>query len=98
MKIIWVVCALVALNVNAALDLSDYVICVSNEKSGDISVIDGKSLALVDNIAVGKRPPGIHAGPEGKYVYVALSGTPISSPPELDKKGNPIFKNDDDKN
>src|SRR4051812_23717429 len=91
------VCAM-PLVAKAELNLSDYVICVSNEKSGDISVIDGKSLALVDNITVGRRPRGIHAGPEGKYVYVALSGTPISGPPALDKDGKPIFKDDDDKN
>src|ERR1700676_4521187 len=50
-------------------------------------------------ISVGKRPRGIHAGPDGKTVYVALSGTPIAAPPQLDAKGNPIFqksKDDDD--
>ncbi len=50
-------------------------------------------------IPVGKRPRGIHASPDGKTVYVALSGTPIAAPPQLDAKGNPIFqkgKDDDD--
>ena len=41
---------------------------------------------------VGKRPRGIHSSPDGRTVYVALSGTPIEAPPELDAAGNPIFK------
>jgi YVTN family beta-propeller protein len=80
-----------------------YQIWVSNEKSGDVTVIDGGSNQVLATIPVGKRPRGIHAGPDGKTVYVALSGTPISAPPQLDAKGNPIFKrgnadDDDDDN
>ena len=73
-----------------------YQIYVSNEKSGDVTVIDGNSLKVTATIPVGKRPRGIHTSPDGKTVYVALSGTPIEGPPELDAKGNPIFKKDDD--
>jgi YVTN family beta-propeller protein len=54
---------------------------------------------VLGTIPVGKRPRGIHASPDGKTVYVALSGTPIAAPPQLDAKGNPIFqkaKDDDD--
>jgi YVTN family beta-propeller protein len=40
---------------------------------------------------VGKRPRGIHTSPDGKNVYVALSGTPIEGPPQLDANGNPVF-------
>jgi YVTN family beta-propeller protein len=78
---------------------ASYQICVPNEKSGDITVIDGASLKVVATIPVGKRPRGIHASPDGKTVYVALSGTPISGPPQLDPHGNPILnkgKDDDD--
>jgi len=76
-----------------------YNICVSNEKSGDISVIDGANWKVLATIPVGKRPRGIVASPDGKTVYVALSGTPISGPPLLDANGNPILrkgKDDDD--
>src|SRR5690242_3026534 len=66
-------------------------ICVSNEKSGDISIIDGTEQKLVATIPVGKRPRGILASPDGSTVYVALSGTPISAPPQLDANGNPIL-------
>ena len=50
------------------------------------------------SIPVGKRPRGIHASPDGKTLYVALSGTPIGAPPKLDAAGNPVFEkgHDDD--
>jgi YVTN family beta-propeller protein len=77
----------------------NYQIFVSNEKSGDVTVINGSDNQVLGTIPVGKRPRGIHASPDGKTVYVALSGTPIAAPPQLDAKGNPIFqkgKDDDD--
>jgi YVTN family beta-propeller protein len=76
-----------------------YQVYVSNERSGDVTIIDGGDHQVLGTIAVGKRPRGIHASPDGKTVYVALSGTPIAAPPQLDAKGNPIFqkaKDDDD--
>jgi YVTN family beta-propeller protein len=76
-----------------------YQIFVSNEKSGDITVINGSDNQVLGTIPVGKRPRGIHASADGKTVYVALSGTTIAAPPQLDAKGNLIFqkgKDDDD--
>lgn len=76
-----------------------YQVYVTNERSGDVTIIDGASNKVVGNFPVGKRPRGIHASPDGKAVYIALSGTPIEAPPELDANGNPVFKrdkNDDD--
>jgi YVTN family beta-propeller protein len=77
---------------------ASYQVFVSNERSGDVTVIDGADFHLIATIAVGKRPRGIHASPDGRTVYVALSGTPIEAPPQLDAHGNPIFKKgaDDD--
>src|SRR5580692_13031014 len=75
-----------------------YLLYVSNEKSGDVTVIDGSDFKVLDTIPVGKRPRGIQVSPDGKTIYVALSGTPIALPPQLDAQGNPIFKRgkDDD--
>lgn len=76
-----------------------YKYYVTNEKSGDVTVIDGAAFKVVGTIPVGKRPRGIHASPDGKTVYVALSGTPVRDPPALDAGGNPILKkkaSDDD--
>jgi YVTN family beta-propeller protein len=75
-----------------------YQIWVSNEKSDDITVISGADFKVLATVPVGKRPRGIHASPDGKAVYVALSGTPVGGPPQLDAQGNPILKRavDDD--
>jgi YVTN family beta-propeller protein len=69
-----------------------YQLYVTNEKSGDLTVIDGATNDVIGTIKVGKRPRGIHVSPDAKTVYVAVSGTPISGPPELDAHGNPILK------
>jgi len=82
------------------LQAAPYHVYVTNERSGDVTVIDGEDLKVVATIPVGKRPRGIHASPDGKLVYVALSGTPIEAPPQIDAHGNPVFekKRDDDDN
>lgn len=46
---------------------------VSNEGSGDVSVIDLSTHREVSRIPVGSRPRGIHASPDGSRVFVALS-------------------------
>ena len=81
-----------------------YQVYVTNEKSGDLTVINGSDFSVAATIPVGKRPRGIHVSPDGKTVYVALSGTPIEAPPQIDAHGNPIFAkktgadDDDDSN
>lgn len=73
-----------------------YQIFVTNERSGDVTIIDGADFKVVGTIPVGKRPRGIHVSPDGNTVYVALSGTPIEGPPALDAAGNPILKKNSD--
>lgn len=84
----------------AAAAQKPYQIFVTNEKSANITIIDGADFKVAGTIAVGKRPRGIHVSPDGKTVYVATSGTPIEGPPALDAAGNPILeknnRNDDD--
>src|SRR4051812_23726371 len=74
-----------------AAGASDYLICVSNEKGGDVTLIDSTTHEVVATVPVGKRPRGVHASPDGRMLYVALSGRPIEGPPKLDANGNPIF-------
>jgi YVTN family beta-propeller protein len=76
-----------------------YRVYVTNERSGDLTVIDGGDFSVIATIPVGKRPRGIHVSPDGRTVYVAVSGTPLEAPPQIDAHGNPIFekkKGDDD--
>jgi YVTN family beta-propeller protein len=61
---------------------------VTNEVSGDLTVIDSEKLDVVATVPLGKRPRGIHASPDGKFIYVALSGTP-AAPPGVDEDSLP---------
>jgi YVTN family beta-propeller protein len=74
------------------LQAATYHVYVTNERSGDVTVINGADLNVVATIPVGKRPRGIHVSPDGRLVYVALSGTPIEAPPQIDAHGNPVFE------
>jgi YVTN family beta-propeller protein len=53
---------------------------VTNEKSGNLTVIDLATLTPVATIPLGKRPRGIAASPDGSRLYVALSGSPAAGP------------------
>jgi YVTN family beta-propeller protein len=75
-----------------AAEAGQYEIFVSNEKSGDITVISGGDFKVLATIPAGKRPRGIHASSDGRTAYVALSGTPIEAPPQLDAQGNPVLR------
>src|SRR6476469_5998607 len=64
----------------AALRMPDVGIYVTNETSGDLTVIDAATLTPLTTIALGKRPRGIAASPDGSRLYVALSGSPNAGP------------------
>jgi YVTN family beta-propeller protein len=55
-----------AVSAKSQTNSSNYKIFVSNEKSGDLTVISGTDFKVIDTIPVGKRPRGIHASPDGK--------------------------------
>ena len=48
-------------------------IFVTNERSDDISVINGETLEVEATIPIGGRPRGIGLSPDGKELYVAVS-------------------------
>lgn len=64
----------------APLQPGDYRVLVTNERSGTLSVIDGESREVLATLPLGKRPRGLKISPDGKRLYVALSGSPISPP------------------
>ena len=53
---------------------------VTNEDSQNLSVIDTRTDSVVATIAVGTRPRGVKVSPDGRTVYVALSGSPKCPP------------------
>lgn len=74
-----------------------YRLLVTNERSGDMSVIDGPTRKVTHTIGLGKRPRGVKISPDGKLAYVALSGSPIAGPnvdhstlPDADKDADGI--------
>ena len=78
----------------AGAESPSYLVFVSNERSGDVTVIDGATDSVVGTFPVGKRPRGIHATPDGRRVFVALSGSPRMAP-GLDENRAPADKRAD---
>src|SRR3954453_18510224 len=71
-----------------------YLVFVSNERSGDVTVIDGTTDDVLATFPVGKRPRGIHATSDGRRVFVTLSGSPRMAP-GLDENRAPADKRAD---
>ena len=69
-----------------------YEIYVTNEISGDLSLIDGATLKVAATVPLGKRPRGVEATADGRALFVALSGSPIAGPPPP----GGVRKDDDD--
>jgi len=87
-------CVLFASTYVSRAESPAYLVFVSNERSGDVTVIDGNSDAVVVTFPVGKRPRGIHATPDGKRLFVALSGSPRMAP-GVDENRAPADKHAD---
>jgi YVTN family beta-propeller protein len=66
----------------------DYGVYVTNEISGDLTVIDPATHRAIATIPLGKRPRGIRPSPTGAELYIALSGSPIA-PPGVDESTLP---------
>src|SRR5437899_12908263 len=80
MRRLFVLDVLVAGAIVARAESPGYLVFVSNERSGDVTVIDGATDAVITTFPVGKRPRGIHATPDGKRLFVTLSGSPRMAP------------------
>src|SRR5687767_10496863 len=72
-----------------------YRVYVTNEGSGDLSVIDSATYEVIATVPLGKRPRGIHASPDRRTIYVALSGSPIAPPGVDESKLPPADKSAD---
>src|SRR5438034_6870122 len=65
-----------------------YRIYVTNEGSGELTIIDSASQNAIATVPLGKRPRGIHASPDHRTIFVALSGSPFA-PPGVDESKLP---------
>jgi YVTN family beta-propeller protein len=72
----------------AATGVAAHCVYVTNETSGDLTIIDGASLDTVAVVPLGKRPRGLRLSPDGRLLYVALSGSPFA-PPGVDESTLP---------
>ncbi|HET7825162.1 MAG TPA: beta-propeller fold lactonase family protein [Anaeromyxobacter sp.] len=53
------------------------LVYVTNEGSGDLTVIDSATDEVVATVKLGKRPRGVHLDATGERIFVAISGKPI---------------------
>jgi YVTN family beta-propeller protein len=59
---------------------------VTNEDSNELTIIDTGTDSVVATIAVGTRPRGVKVTPDGRTVFVALSGSPKCPPSMPDEE------------
>src|SRR5450432_2095590 len=71
-------CCVAAREARAAA--SESLIYVSLEEGGEVVAVDPATATIVARIPVGKRPRGVKISPDGKLLYVALSGSPRAAP------------------
>src|SRR6516164_7434474 len=94
MRRFFVLCILLTGAILTRAEPPSYLVFVSNERSGDVTVIDGATDSVVGTFPVGKRPRGIHATPDGRRVFVTLSGSSRMAP-GLDENRAPADKRAD---
>src|SRR5689334_19018843 len=59
---------------------------VTNEDGESVSVLDTDKAAVVSTINVGKRPRGMKLTPDGRQLFVAVSGLPKCPPSVPDEE------------
>ena len=71
-----------------AFTSAPYLVYVTNEQSGDLTVIAGGTHEVLATFPLGKRPRGIKVSPDQTRLFVALSGSP-PAPPGVDESTLP---------
>lgn len=79
----------------AAQPAASFRVFVTNERGGTLTVIDGVTRKVTHTVPLGKRPRGMKLSPDGKLLYVALSGSPIAGPGVDEKTLPPADKGAD---
>jgi YVTN family beta-propeller protein len=104
-----IICSFISLSCNKGSTVPTrrpaVTVYVTNEASGDLTIIDAANNEVIATLPLGKRPRGIHVTPDRKNILVALSGSPIAPPgvdedtlPPPDKKADGIGIVDADRN
>lgn len=75
-----IVAMVCSVGVSPSAGAADFAVYVSNERSGDVSVIDPDAHTVVATWPVGARPRGIHVTRDGRRLLVAVSGSPRLGP------------------
>jgi YVTN family beta-propeller protein len=70
----------IALGSGCAHDPPHGLVYASDEDGGAVLAIDPATATIVTRIPVGKRPRGLKLSHDGKWLYVALSGSPRGGP------------------
>lgn len=68
--------------------IAPHRVFITNELSGDLTIAEGATLEVLATVPLGRRPRGVQASPDGKLLYVALSGSPLA-PPGVDESTLP---------
>jgi YVTN family beta-propeller protein len=84
-------CALSGILLLANDPAPNFVVCVTNERSGTVTLIDGKEQKVLRSLEVGRRPRAVHSSPDGQRLYVALSGSPMPPIPKLVSQPNRLY-------
>jgi YVTN family beta-propeller protein len=74
----WLIGGVLLLNTTAFAACD--AVYVSNEASGDLSIIDARARHVIATVPLGKRPRGLKLSPDERTLYVALSGSPMAGP------------------
>src|SRR6185503_3632671 len=56
------------------------LVFVTNEDSDNVTIIDSGTDSVIAIVPAGKRPRGIRLSPDGKTLFVAVSGSPKGGP------------------
>src|SRR5260370_17010142 len=79
---------LAALLTSCAPSGPSYRVYISNEGSGDLTIIDPEKMVATATVPIGKRARGIHASPDGNQIFLSLTSSPFA-PPQVNESTLP---------
>jgi len=68
------------------------LVFVTNEDADNVTIIDSGTDSVIATVPAGKRPRGVRLSPDGKTLFVAVSGSPKGGPGVDESKLPPPFE------